>query len=565
MVIKTRLPMGIEDFEEMRTQGYYYVDKTGLIRVLLENLGKVNLFTRPRRFGKTLNMSMLKYFFGYGSDGRLFDGLEIAKEKEICSEYMGKYPVISISLKGVSGRNYDDAKGMLRGIVGNEALRFQFLLESERLTETERKRYEKLIRLDDSGKFAMPEELLKDSLLTLSRLLQKHYEQKVIVLIDEYDVPLDKSYQSGYYDEMVELVRSMFGQVLKTNDSLYFAVLTGCLRISKESVFTGLNNFKVYTVKDVRYREYFGFTNEEVRQMLAYYGFMEQYDAVREWYDGYRFSDMEIYCPWDVINYCGDLRDGSVTKPQNYWVNTSSNDIIRRFISQANAFTRREIEQLMDGGSVKKMIHQELTYRDLDSDIDNLWSILFTTGYLTQCGEDDNGLTELVIPNREVQWIFVEQIHKWFQEETKKDLGKLESFCRAFEENNTAAIEEGFTSYLQKTISIRDTNVKKDMKENFYHGILLGLLSHMDEWIIRSNAESGEGYSDISVEIESREIGIVIELKYAENAKFDVACQEALMQIRDRNYEENLIDDGMKTIYRYGIACYKKRCKVISE
>ena len=565
MAMKTRLPMGIEDFEEMRTQGYYYVDKTGLIKVLLENLGKVNLFTRPRRFGKTLNMSMLKYFFGYGSGGRLFDGLEISEEKEICSEYMGKYPVISISLKGVSGRNYNDAKGMLRGIVGNEALRFQFLLESERLTEVEHQQYKKMIELNDDGEFAMSDTHLKNSLLILSRLLQKHYEQKVIVLIDEYDVPLDKSYQSGYYDEMVELVRSMFGQVLKTNDSLYFAVLTGCLRISKESIFTGLNNFKVYTVKDVRYREYFGFTNGEVRQMLAYYGFMEQYDAVREWYDGYRFSDMEIYCPWDVINYCGDLRDGSVTKPQNYWVNTSSNDIIRRFIGQANAFTRREIEQLIDGGSVKKMIHQELTYRDLDSDIDNLWSILFTTGYLTQCGEDDDGLTELVIPNREVQWIFMEQIRKWFREETKKDLKKLESFCKAFEENNTEAIEEGFTSYLQKTISIRDTNVKKDMKESFYHGILLGLLSHMGEWIIRSNAESGEGYSDISVEIESREIGIVIELKYAENARFDAACQEALQQIRDRNYVENLIDDGMKTIYRYGIACYKKRCKVITE
>lgn len=565
MSMKTRLPMGIENFEEIRTMGYYYIDKTGLIKELLENMAKVNLFTRPRRFGKTLNMSMLKYFFGCGSDSRLFDGLEIAKEKEICSEYMGKYPVISISLKGVSGRNYDDAKGMLREIVGNEALQFQCLLESNQLTGIERKRYEKLIELDDSGKFAMPEELLKDSLLTLSRLLQKHYGQKVIVLIDEYDVPLDKSYQSGYYDEMVELVRSMFGQVLKTNDSLYFAVLTGCLRISKESIFTGLNNFKVYTVKDVRYREYFGFTKEEVRQMLAYYGFMEQYDAVREWYDGYRFSDMEIYCPWDVINYCGDLRDGSVTKPQNYWVNTSSNDIIRRFIGQANAFTRREIEQLIDGSSVKKMIHQELTYRDLDSDIDNLWSILFTAGYLTQCGEDDNGLTELVIPNREVQWIFMEQIRKWFKEETQKDMVKLESFCKAFEENNIAAIEEGFTSYLQKTISIRDTNVKKDMKENFYHGILLGLLSHMGEWIIRSNAESGEGYSDISVEIESREIGFVIELKYAENAKFDAACQEALQQIRDRNYEENLINDGMKTIYRYGIACYKKRCKVIAE
>lgn len=482
----------------------------------------------------------------------------------LCEEYMGKFPVISISLKGVSGRDFNIAKEMLCGIVGNEALRFQILLESDRLIEVERQQYKKMIELNENGEFAMSDTHLKNSLLILSQLLEKHYGQKVIILIDEYDVPLDKAYQYGYYDDMVEMIKGIFGQVLKTNDSLYFAVLTGCLRISKESIFTGLNNFIVYTVKDVRYNEYFGFTDVEVKRMLTDYGFMEQYDAVREWYDGYRFSDMEIYCPWDVINYCSSMRDGSAAKPQNYWVNTSSNDIVRRFISKANASTRREIELLIDGGSIKKEIRQELTYRDLDSDIDNLWSILFTTGYLTQCGEDDRGRTKLVIPNREIKWIFVEQIRRWFKEETKKDIGKLENFCRAFEENDIVAIEEGFMSYLQKTISIRDTNVKKDMKENFYHGILLGLFGHMDEWIVRSNAEAGEGYSDISVEVEAKEMGIVIELKYAENAKFDIACQEALQQIKDKNYEENLVDDGMKIIRRYGIACYKKRCKVIS-
>lgn len=564
MSVKTRLPMWIENFEEMRTMGFYYVDKTRMIRELLENFGKVNLFTRPRRFGKTLNMSMLKYFFEVGCDRALFDGLEIAKEKTLCGQYMGRFPVISISLKGVTGRNFDDAKEMLRSSVGNEALRFGFLAQSGRLSDTERQQYRKIIELDRNGVFALPDVLLKDSLLLLSRLLQKHYGQKVILLIDEYAVPLDKAYQSGYYDDMVELLKSMFGQALKTNENLYFAVLTGCLRISKESIFTGLNNFNVYTISDVRYKEYFGFTGEEVRQMLAYYGFGEQYAAVKEWYDGYRFGDKEIYCPWDVIHYCGDLRDGSVTKPQNYWVNTSSNDIVRRLIGRAKASTRNEIEVLIDGGSIKKQIRQELTYRDLDTDIENLWSILYTTGYLTQRGEQDGNLTELVIPNQEIRWIFEEQIRSWFREETGKDMEKLEAFCRAFEQNDTAVIEEGFTSYLQKTISIRDTSVRKERKENFYHGILLGLFAHMDEWNVRSSAESGEGYSDISVEIEAREIGFVIEIKYAEHADFDRACQEALRQIQDRNYEEILVNDGMRTIYRYGIACYKKRCRVVS-
>lgn len=559
---KAMLPMGIENFKEIRTGRYYYVDKTRLIKTLLENFGKVNLFTRPRRFGKTLNMSMLKHFFGIGNDCALFDGLEIAKEKGLCDEYMGKFPVISITLKGATGLDFEEAKGMLRHIIGNEAMRFQFLMQSGQLTEWEQERYKALINIDKTGAFTMSDGLLKDSLHMLSQLLQKHYGQNVVMLIDEYDVPLDKAYRSGYYDSMVELIRILFGNAFKTNESLKFAVLTGCLRILKESIFTGLNNFKVYTVKDVRYKEYFGFTDAEVRQMLEYYGLAGQYDAVKEWYDGYRFGDVGIYCPWDVINYCGDLRDESVAEPQNYWVNTSSNDIVRRFINKADASTKNEIEQLVNGGIIRKKIRQELTYRDLDSKIDNLWSTLFTTGYLTQCGQDDGGMTGLVIPNKEIQWIYKEQIQDWFEEETRRDVQKLEKLGRAFEENDTVVIEQEFTSYLRKTISIRDTDTK--MKENFYHGILLGLFAGMDGWKVKSNAESGDGYSDISVEVEEKEIGIIIELKYAEKAAFDVRCREALQQIHDRNYEDALVDDGMKTIYRYGIACYKKRCKVIS-
>lgn len=564
MAVKTKLPVGIENFREMRTMGYYYVDKTGLIRDLLENPGKVNLFTRPRRFGKTLNMSMLRCFFEIGADSTIFDGLEISREKEYCEEYMGRFPVISISLKGASGNSFNEAKEMLRRTIGSEALRFQFLMQSDRLSETERLQYKRLIELDAGGGYVMSDGLLKDSLLILSQVLHKHYGRNAIVLIDEYDVPLDKAYRSGYYDDMAELLRGVFGQALKTNDSLYFAVLTGCLRVSKESIFTGLNNFSVYTVTDVCYNEHFGFTDMEIRQLLAHYGRMDKYAAIKEWYDGYRFGSLEIYCPWDVISYCHALKMNPSAKPQNYWVNTSGNDIIRRFVGKAGAVTRNEIELLVNGGSIKKKIRQELTYRDLDSDIDNLWSLLFTTGYLTRHGEEDDDATGLVIPNREIRWIFVEQIREWFKKETAKDGKKLEDFCRAFLENNVSAIEEGFNAYLKKTISIRDTNSQKEMKENFYHGILLGIFGHMDDWNIMSNAESGEGYSDIIVEVEDEEIGIVIELKYAENGKLDAGCRKALRQIKDRNYEEVLIDDGMKTICRYGIACYKKRCMVIS-
>ena len=564
MAGKKKIPMGIENFEEMRTQDYYYIDKTGLIKDFLENLGKVNLFTRPRRFGKTLNMSMLKYFFDIGSCSVLFDGLEISKEKELCREYMGKFPVISITLKSVGGRTFEEAKGMLRRMIGKEVMKFHPLMQSDKLSEIERRQYEALVNIDETGVFTMSDELLKDSLLTLSQLLEKHYGQRVVMLIDEYDVPLDAAYRSGYYDDMAELVRSLFGGAFKTNDSLSFAVLTGCLRVSKESIFSGLNNFNVYTVKDVQYNEYFGFTDAEVRRMLEYYEVMEKYDLIREWYDGYRFGELDIYCPWDVVNYCHALKMQPSVNPQNYWVNTSSNDIIRRFINKAKTTTRDELELLVDGGSVKKLIRQELTYRDFDSDIDNLWSILFTTGYLTQCDSQDGDLTELVIPNKEIRWIFVSQIQEWFKEEAAKDTVKLENFCRAFQNNDTAAIEKGFNEYLWNTISIRDTGVRKEMKENFYHGILLGLLSHRGDWDISSNAESGIGYSDILVETGGeKEIGIVIEIKYPDGGNLETGCIEALKQIEEKEYSTKLIEDGMETIIKYGIACWKKKCKVI--
>lgn len=564
MAMKVKLPVGIENFEEIRTAGFYYVDKTGLIRDLLENYGKVNLFTRPRRFGKTLNMSMLKYFFEYGHDRGLFNGLDISGEKELCDRYMGNFPVISISLKGVGGKNIGTARRWLCSIIGNEALRFSFLAESVNLSETERQQYKKLIALSGDGNFAIPDGGLEESLFRLSWLVQKHYGKKVIMLIDEYDVPLDKAYQAGYYDEMVDLIRSMFSQALKTNDSLQFAVLTGCLQIAKESIFTGLNNFNVMSVRDVHFNEYFGFTDQEVREMLAYYDRTEKYAVIKEWYDGYQFGNLEIYCPWDVISYCYALKMNPSAPPQNYWVNTSSNDIIRRLVSKAKGSARNEIEVLIAGGSISKEIWQELTYRDLDSDVENLWGILYTTGYLTRHGEDADGRTSLVIPNKEIRMIFIRQIQEWFKEETVRDGEKLKRFCKAFEENDTTAIEEGFTSFLKKTISIRDTSVKRERKENFYHGILLGLLGNMDDWSVMSNAEAGDGYTDIAIEIEEKETGIVIELKYAENADFETACRKALQQIRDRNYEDLLIRDGMRTIYRYGIACYKKRCKVIS-
>lgn len=569
--IKKKLPIGIESFEKIRIEDFYYIDKTGLIKALLYNWGEVNLFTRPRRFGKSLNMSMLKSFFEINTNKEykknLFEGLDIANDTDLCKTYMGKFPVISISLKGVNGTDFSAARSMMSSIIGNEALRFYFLSESPKLNEKEIKLFNQLTEVDESNRegFIMSDTVLTSSLKILSMLLQKHYEKKVIILIDEYDVPLAKAFDNGYYDEMVMLIRNLFEQVLKTNDSLQFAVLTGCLRVSKESIFTGLNNLKVLSITDVRFDEYFGFTDKEVQDLLKYYELTEFYGIVKDWYDGYRFGNVHIYCPWDVICYCDELRFDPKALPKDYWSNTSSNEAVRHLIENAETnTTKREIERLVEGDIIKKEIRRELTYRELYNNAENIWSVLYTTGYLTQQGEPDGDIFPLVIPNQEVRKIFTKQITDWFQDTVRKDGAALNAFCEAFEKGDAAEVEKQFNSYLRKTISIRDTFVKKDRKENFYHGILLGLLSFKGNWNVWSNRESGEGYSDILVEIEDKDMGIVVEVKYSDDENLEAVCRQALKQINDKNYPEELQRLGLNHILKFGIACYKKRCKVIS-
>lgn len=557
-----KLPIGIEDFTDIRKLGFYYVDKTGLIQELLNNWGRVNLFTRPRRFGKTLNMSMFRNFFEINCDSSLFEGLAIAKDSGICEKYMGKYPVIFISLKGINGDSYENARAMMCAEISREARRFQFLKDSVALTDIDKDIYFQLATLDQDEHF-VTDTVLMNSILNLSMLLHKHFGRKVIILIDEYDVPLDKAFDMGYYEKMVLLIRNIFQQALKTNDSLYLAILTGCLRISKESIFTGLNNFNVLSLTNTQYAEYFGFTDDEVRDMLKYYGITEQYENMKLWYDGYRFGQTDVYCPWDVICYCAALRANPKAAPEAYWINTSSNSIVRRLLQKANRNTQREIEQLVAGETITKKIRQELTYSELDSTIDNLWSVLFMTGYLTYRKDPEEGRYQLAIPNLEVREIFVSQIQNWFEETTLQDPYRLKAFCAAFKNGDTGAAEELLQAYLMQTISIRDTFARKEKKENFYHGILLGLLSYEEDWFISSNAEAGEGYSDILIEIEEEQIGIVIEVKYAENGDLNAACALALKQIEDKKYVEKLKMDGMVTVLAYGVACYKKRCLIV--
>ena len=561
---RKKLPVGIENFEEFSAENFYYVDKTMFIAELLQNWGKVNLFTRPRRFGKSLNMSMLKCFFEIGGDQTLFDGLKITEEKSLCEEYMGQFPVISISLKSIDGPDFEAASAALRTVIGDEAGRFRFLRESSSLDEEEKNAYVRLINVEmkSDATYAMSYAALIDSLKTLSRLLAKHYHRKVILLIDEYDVPLDKAFQAGYYDEMVSLIRNMFGNALKTNDNLYFAVLTGCLRISKESIFTGLNNLNVMTVSDPYFCSSFGFTEEEALEFLRYYGLEEFQNTVREWYDGYRFGDTSVYCPWDVIKYAQILLRDRDAEPENYWANTSGNDLVRRLLKRADQTTRNEIEQLLNGGTIVKNIRQELTYRDIEDSIDNIWSVLYSTGYLTQRGRLPGKQMKLALPNREVKELFIELVKDWFQETTYADSARIQRFCAAFPAGDASTIQDMLHDYLWDSISVRDTAVRINMKENFYHGMVLGLLRSQGNWLIQSNAETGEGYSDISIQTPDR-IGIVIELKYADDGNLEAACAEALKQIEIKKYAEGLRRRSLKKILKYGLAFCEKECMAV--
>lgn len=555
-----KLPIGIENFEKLRQEDFYYIDKTRLIEQLLTRWGEVNLFTRPRRFGKSLNMSMLQSFFEIGKDKTLFDGLRISDNQELCEKYQGKFPVVSVSLKGINGATYEEARRFLIKIINEEARRLSVLSDSTELDETD---HELLTQLK---KKEMTNDSLVYSIRELTELLEKHYGSKVIVLIDEYDVPLAKANENGYYDEMVLLIRNLFENALKTNNSLKFAVLTGCLRIAKESIFTGLNNFKVYSITDKSFDETFGFTDAEVRELLRYYGQEKYYETVKEWYDGYRFGNVDVYCPWDVINFCSDHLADSGLEPKNYWANTSGNSVISHFIDSVGKpqkLTRMELEQLVNGGIVQKEINSELTYKELYSSIDNLWSTLFMTGYLTQRGESSGNRYNLVIPNREIRNIITNHILKMFKENVKDDGKTVSDLCDALLNKNPEKVELIFTEYMKKTISIRDTFARKPTKENFYHGLLLGILGFKENWSVMSNRESGDGFGDILIRIEDEDVGIVLEVKYADDGNLQGECEKALQQIIDIRYTESLEQEGIHTIIKYGIACYRKKCKVL--
>ena len=556
-----KLPVGIDSFEKLRREDFYYIDKTGLIRDLLNNWGEVNLFTRPRRFGKTLNMSMLKSFFEIGADKTLFDGLLISRETALCEEYQGKFPVVFVSLKGVDGLTFEDAYGMLRRIIRAEVSRLQMLLDSERISEDAKKPLERILKEEDT------KEDILDSLKTLSCLLYQHYGQKTVLLIDEYDVPLDKAFHHGYYREMVALIRGLFGQALKTNEYLQFAVLTGCLRVAKESIFTGLNNFDVNSIVDARYDEHFGFTNQEVLQLLSDYGLDEHTAEMKAWYDGYRFGYADVYCPWDVINYAKKLLADPKARPQAFWINTSGNDMVKRFVDKAeDKTTQQEIERLIDGEAITKAVQLELTYDEVDRSIDNLWSVLFTTGYLTFTGVTEDGRYKLVIPNREVREVFVRQIHEWFKERVASDAKPMRALHQAFLKGDAEGVAAGLTAIMGKMISVLDTKARDAQKENFYHGLLLGLLRSEPTWLILSNAESGEGFSDILIEPEDPDAGIVVEVKYAPTFQgLGEACAKAMEQIKARRYGERLRNEGREDILAYGIAFNKKRCKAVCE
>ena len=554
-MLTKKLPVGIEDFEEMRKQDFYYVDKTGLIVDLLAGWGKVNLFTRPRRFGKTLNMSMLKCFFEIGTDKSLFDGLRVSEEKELCEKYMGKYPVVFVSLKDVDGLTFETAYQSLCQLLVAETTRLCFLQESSQLAANEkafinRMTHEQYTEMDIRG-----------SLKMLCALLEKHYAQKPILLIDEYDVPLDKAYYHGYYPQMIDLIRAMFQAALKTNSSLFFAVLTGCLRVSKESIFTGLNNLKVCSISDVKFDEFFGFTDEEVRAMLSAYGLESHYDETREWYDGYRFGGQDVYCPWDVINYCDDLLSNPRQKPRAYWMNTSGNDMVRRLIDRStNGTTQMEIERLIAGETITKTLNEQLTHNEVDASIENIWSLLYMTGYLTAVDYPDGNRYELRIPNREVRQIYMQQVLSWFNHKVESETDKLTNLYAAFETGDTETIKEILDEQLLDTVSFYDA------RESFYHGFLLALLSTCANWNVSSNIETGKGRSDIIVGRKDRKIGFVVEVKDVKDEdKLDAACEAGMKQIDEKDYTALLRRFRVKEIRKYAIAFWDKECRVVMK
>ena len=558
-----KLPVGIDGFEKIRRNGFYYIDKTELIEQLFLNWGEVNLFTRPRRFGKTLNMSMLKCFFEIGTDSSLFDGLYISEKQTLCEQHLGKYPVIFLSLKGVEGLNFSEAKRRCIQLIRREAERFYYLKDSERLLDLDKKKYHQLLDMKDQ-----PEDvdIVISSIKTLSDLLYKHYGKKTVILIDEYDVPLDKAFQHGYYKEMIYFTRGLLGEALKTNDSLNFAVLTGCLRVSKESIFTGLNNFKILSITDTRFDEQFGFTDTEVRKLLSDYHLEDRFAEVKEWYDGYRFGKADVYCPWDVVNFVDRVKDDPEARPEAYWINTSGNDLVKRFIDKANKTTKNEIERLINGEAIEKELRLDLTYEEIDQSIENLWSVLFTTGYLTQTGRTEKGAYRLIIPNREVREVFRLQINEWFKKSIFTNTERLTAFWKACEGGDTEGIEQYLNRVLSNSISVFDTKARKEEKESSYHNLLVGILTGNADWLVKSNVEAGDGFADIIVETDNPDAGIVAELKYTKN--FDemrIACRKAMNQIRDRRYQEYLLNDDRRDIRLYGIAFCKKRCCVISE
>lgn len=560
-----KLPVGIEDFKEIRSNGYYYVDKTRLIEQLLGNLGKVNLFTRPRRFGKTLNMSMLKSFFEIGADPALFEDLYISQNRPVCEQALGKYPTLFLSLKNVEGFTFEAAKYQLIELVGEEARRFPFLQKSDKLDACDRETYASLCKMND-GQYVMEDNMLYASLQMLSKLLYKHYGEKAVILIDEYDVPLEKAFQHGYYKEMVALLRVLFGKALKTNDTLEFAVLTGCLRVSKESIFTGLNNFKILSITDARFEEQFGFTEEEVEKLLAYYQVGNRLAETKEWYDGYHFGNVDVYCPWDVMNHVDRLKGDPEARPEAYWINTSGNDLIKRFVDKAGKTTKDEIERLIAGDTIEKQIRFDLTYDEIDNSIDNLWSVLFTTGYLTYTGITEEGAYRLVIPNKEIKEVFKLQIQEWFKKSIFQNTGQLQNFWKAFAEGNTEGIEKYLNKILSNSVSVFDTKADRGEKESSYHNLLVGILTGNDDWLVKSNVEAGDGFADIIIETEDPDAGIVVELKYTkEFQEMEQACEKALTQIKDRRYQEYLRNDDRQDILLYGIAFCKKRCRVVAE